>query len=151
MTFFFPRKSERWTGWPSVSGSVKSGATSPTLRCVCGALGGWEDASLLLAVELEAFAGSLCCWGECWQPCANIKTIADSASTLSFTVFFISKMVLLVSPIMKGSSIIAQALSGAFTIDCNAGRLYNLYTSLQCLCSLSVGNPASIQSDFPPL
>src|SRR5208283_4711602 len=35
-TVFFPRKSESFTGLLSVSGSVKSGASSPALSCVFG-------------------------------------------------------------------------------------------------------------------
>ena len=35
-TFFLPRKSESVTGLPVVDGNVKSGAMSPTFRCVLG-------------------------------------------------------------------------------------------------------------------
>src|SRR5208337_4066268 len=44
-TVFLPRNSDSFTGLLSVSGRVKSGATSPTLRVVLGGLkpGGWAE------------------------------------------------------------------------------------------------------------
>src|SRR5208283_2581187 len=42
-TVFFPRKSESFTGLLSVSGSVKSGASSPTLSWVFGGATCWAE------------------------------------------------------------------------------------------------------------
>src|SRR5512143_3681637 len=54
MTGFLPLKSDSLTGLPAVDGKVKSGAASPTFRCVLGGAAGCAQAQSMAVDTIAA-------------------------------------------------------------------------------------------------